>query len=91
MHTWEHGRTIFTGNSDFSGELIVTDRQTGREMKIPAADILALAARFVRGSRIAQLEQMPGDHDTELRELETMEDRLVLGVSEDDWRHATAV
>ena len=88
MHTWEHGRTIFTGNSDFSGDIVVTDGPTGRTMDVPAADILALAARFVRSSRIGVLEQLAGNHEAAIAALEEMDDRDMLGVSEDDWRYA---
>lgn len=88
MHTWHHGRTIFNGNSDFSGDLFVTDSVTHNTMSVPGADILSLAARFVRNSRIAEAEQKDGDHESEIRELETMDDRTLLGVSEEAWHFA---
>lgn len=71
MHTWEHGQTVFTGNSDLSGDVIVTDKRTGAQMEVPGADIMSFAAMFVANRRISAIEQMQ-PHE-------------VLGIPEGEW------
>jgi hypothetical protein len=59
-HTWEYGRTSFTGNSDFSGDITIV--RDGKRMDVPGAHLLALVAGHVNRERVSVLEQMePGE------------------------------
>lgn len=47
-HTWEHGGTRFTGNSDLSGDIEIVDIATGERLAVPGYDILKFVAGRVR-------------------------------------------
>ncbi len=54
-HTWEHGETTFTGNSDLSGDIRI--RRGDDEIEIPGRDILEFVAYHVQRCRISEIEQ----------------------------------
>ncbi len=80
MRTWTMGDTTFIGNSDLSGTLTIRPGGGAEDIEVPAADVLALVARFIRETRITTLEQADGDHHDEIGRLEQMDDHALLGI-----------
>ena len=64
MHTFMTDNVIFHYNSDFSGNVIVTDKKSllGDTMEIPAQDFLKFVAdAYVRPKLITCIEQTPAE------------------------------
>lgn len=79
MHTWQQGGTTFVGNADLSGDVAVTDGRSGASVTIPADDLLAFVAQFVRSSKITVAESGGADAD-EIGRLEDQDDAAILGI-----------
>ncbi|MBI2108676.1 MAG: hypothetical protein HYT93_00645 [Parcubacteria group bacterium] len=58
MHTRDTSRFTFHFNSDFSGNIVCINKETGAEMQIPAEEILQLVAyHYLAAKKIEKLEQ----------------------------------
>jgi hypothetical protein len=61
-HTWQHGNTIFIGNSDLSGDIKLVDARTKEPIgQVAGADLIDFIAGHVRRCRINALEQASTD------------------------------
>jgi hypothetical protein len=58
MHTHEGKKTTFFHNGDYSGDVIIKLLETGLEMRVDAHDLIDFVTEYVRGQRIAALEDM---------------------------------
>lgn len=61
MHTTKGQKVTFNHNSDFSGSVIIFDRKTRQEMRVPFTDLKMLVAAYVRAGRIDRIEQQGDD------------------------------
>lgn len=61
MYTFEGKSCRIHHNSDMSGEVHICDKNSGKELKVEAQDILDFVAEYIRSERIGRLEQMSTD------------------------------
>jgi hypothetical protein len=48
MHTFDGGFTIFHYNSDLSGDVVLTDSDGEKSFTVPACELLALFAEWMK-------------------------------------------
>lgn len=61
MHTTECEKVRFFHNGDFSGNVTVVDKATGKKMEIPFFEIKRLVVEYVRIEKIQKLEGCKDD------------------------------
>lgn len=70
MHSRKFGDFVFLYSSDLSGDVIIRKlNETGEiesEIEVPGDALIDFVAAYVRGRRIAKLEQMGADEILEL-------------------------
>ncbi|MEJ2043672.1 MAG: hypothetical protein P8X74_03755 [Reinekea sp.] len=58
MHTTRTEKTIFQHNGDYSGDVIIMEKETNKEVKVPFDDLKAFFAEYVRENLISRVENM---------------------------------
>jgi len=59
MHSYNSDKTSFHFNNDFSGDIIIIDKETNKEVSVNAEDILKLVAyEYILPKKISELEQL---------------------------------
>lgn len=56
-HTWEHGETVFTGNSDLSGPIRIRN-SLDQVIHVPGRDLIDFVTAHIIRERVSQMEQM---------------------------------
>ena len=58
MHTFNGNSCRIHYNSDMSGEVCISGKESDKEITVDAQDILDCVANYVRNKRIARIERM---------------------------------
>lgn len=58
MHTFKTDKTVIHYNSDMSGNVVLTNKETGNEIEIPCSDLLDFVAAYIKVRKISNLENM---------------------------------
>lgn len=58
MHTFKTDKTVIHYNSDMSGNVVLTNKETGNEIEIPCSDLLDFVAAYIKERKISRLENM---------------------------------
>lgn len=61
MHTFEGKSCRIHHNSDMSGEVHISDKNSDKELVVEVQDILDFVADYIRTKKIGMLEQMSTD------------------------------
>jgi len=54
-------RHIYHYNSNFTGDLTIEDKETGKEFRVSAEDVRNLVLEYMAQKKIAELERMGGE------------------------------
>ena len=62
MHTTKGTKFTFFHHGDFSGDIDIADKKTGKTLlSVPFADLKALVSEWVQGEKISKLEDADDD------------------------------
>ena len=61
MHTIEGKKLKMHHNGDFSGDVHLVDKKSGRSFEAPFADLKLLVSEYVRTERVIRLENLKTD------------------------------
>lgn len=61
MHTFDGNSCNIHYNSDFSGEVIICNKNDSTEVHVDTQDLIDFVAEYVRSKRVNRLENMDSD------------------------------
>lgn len=61
MHSFNGKSCTIHYNGDFSGEVIICNKNDHTEMRVDSQDLINFVAEYVRSKKVSQLENMNSD------------------------------
>lgn len=61
MHSFNGKSCAIHYNGDFSGEVIICNKNDNTEMRVESDDLINFVAEYVRSKRVRRLENMDSD------------------------------
>lgn len=62
-HTSNYSKTTFIGNADLSGDVTIINKKTNKQIEVDGDDLLEFVLEYVRGEKIAILQEEDYDSD----------------------------